>query len=478
MDQRDVVDTIRGELRARGTTPFRAAVDAKLPGTAIRHILEGKQPRLGRLIEVCEALGLELHVGPSRPENWKNESESSRSTPGVEADPNTETRKNEPDFSSSEGMTRFSEVELPVMGWAKCALAGHHELTEEQTLPELPMPEAMDTFEDGGIFYAIAKGSSMIPEGIEEGDYCLVSPATRLSVGLRVWVKDRQKRSMIKRLVAEDDKTYTLRGWQEPDASGRQTDYRDQWMKPNIAASGVVLAAYRGKPDVKKPPELIPDPKPPASLAPAELIEALEFPAGTTLAEAIGEIEARSDFDPGAKLQEMAGMLDELASQAKQQAERLPDVIPISPGMGDLLREYYDFVPRYSSDSVRLAAGIDSVVDQEDLAGHVAFRKTWLGSNGLRAKNLSLVDVMGDSMEPKLLDGDSVLVNHASRDPIEGRVFAISTGDGPLVKRLRQEGGRWWAHSDNPNYKPRTLGEDAGVIGRVVWTAHTPAEWE
>ena len=195
-----------------------------------------------------------------------------------------------------------------------------------------------------------------------------------------------------------------------------------------------------GKPDVKKPPELNPDPKPPASLAPAELIEALEFPAGTTLAEAIGEIEARSDFDPGAKLQEMAGMLDELASLAKQQAERLPDVIPIRPGMGDLLREYYDFVPRYSSDSVRLAAGINSVVDQEDLAGHVAFRKTGLGSNGLRAKNLSLVDVMGDSMEPKLLDGDSVLVNHASREPIEGRVFAISTGDGPLVKRLRQEG--------------------------------------
>ena len=38
-------------------------------------------------------------------------------------------------------------------------------------------------------------------------------PAPFFSVGLRVWVKDRQKRSMIKRLIAEDDKTYTLRQW-------------------------------------------------------------------------------------------------------------------------------------------------------------------------------------------------------------------------------------------------------------------------
>ena len=147
------------------------AVSLKATGkpAALKQLRNGHAPNIDTLNRLCRTLNLDFYVGPLRPEIRKNEPESSSSTPGVEASPAGETRKNKPDFSSSEGMTRFSEVELPVMGWAKCALGGHHELTEEQALPELPMPEAMDTFEDGGIFYIIAKGSSMIPEGIEKG---------------------------------------------------------------------------------------------------------------------------------------------------------------------------------------------------------------------------------------------------------------------------------------------------------------------
>ncbi|MEG9884905.1 MAG: hypothetical protein V6Z86_09960, partial [Hyphomicrobiales bacterium] len=38
---------------------------------------------------------------------------------------------------------------------------------------------------DGDAFYVVAKGSSMIPEGIEDGDYCLISLNTRFVAGLR-----------------------------------------------------------------------------------------------------------------------------------------------------------------------------------------------------------------------------------------------------------------------------------------------------
>ena len=66
MNMEDVISTIRRELAMRGSNPYRAATDAGLPATAIRHLLEGRQPKLGRMIEISAALGLEFYVGPPR----------------------------------------------------------------------------------------------------------------------------------------------------------------------------------------------------------------------------------------------------------------------------------------------------------------------------------------------------------------------------------------------------------------------------
>ena len=62
----DIAAVIRRALRTRNTTPFRAARDAGLPGNAIRHLLEGRDSRISRLAEICDALGLELYVGRPR----------------------------------------------------------------------------------------------------------------------------------------------------------------------------------------------------------------------------------------------------------------------------------------------------------------------------------------------------------------------------------------------------------------------------
>ena len=131
----------------------------------------------------------------------------------------------------------------------------------------------------------------------------------------------------------------------------------------------------------------------------------------------------------------------------------------------------YAYVPRYD---VRLAAGSGEVLDQEAVAGgHVAFRREWLHHHGLRAKNLSLVDVTGDSMVPTIRAGDSALVDHSKRQPRSDRIFALHTPDGLIVKRMRRQGGRWMAESDNAKHGPRALGETDGVIGRVMWWART-----
>ena len=62
----DIIEIIRRELERRGTNPFRAAKEAGLPGNAIRYVLDGHEPKVGRLAAICDALGLEFYVGPSR----------------------------------------------------------------------------------------------------------------------------------------------------------------------------------------------------------------------------------------------------------------------------------------------------------------------------------------------------------------------------------------------------------------------------
>ena len=59
-------------------------------------------------------------------------------------------------------------------------------------------------------------------------------------------------------------------------------------------------------------------------------------------------------------------------------------------------------------------------------------------------------------------------------------IFALRALEGPLVKRLRFHDDRWWASSDNdsPVNGSRPLDGDDGIIGRVVWWAHTIVEGE
>ena len=149
-----------------------------------------------------------------------------------------------------------------------------------------------------------------------------------------------------------------------------------------------------------------------------------------------------------------------------------PDVSPIqsAPGWHD---EDYESVRRYESEDVRLAAGTGTFAEQEPVAGEVKFRKNWLRKRRLRAKDLFLVDVLGDSMEPTICDGDSALVDGSRRSPLSGKIYALRATDGLLVKRLRKRDHRWWADSDNKKYEPQTLDDRARIMGRVVWWAHT-----
>ena len=123
------------------------------------------------------------------------------------------------------------------------------------------------------------------------------------------------------------------------------------------------------------------------------------------------------------------------------------------------------------------AAGGGAVVYDERVTGRIKFRRTWLARHGLAARDCRVIDVIGESMEPTLADGCSILVNHASRRRRVGHIYVVRTDDGLVVKRAgRDLSGAWQLVSDNPDklaWPNRPWPAEAQIIGEVKWAART-----
>ena len=75
MNARQIAETVRAELDRRGVRPYRAAQLAGLPDNTFRYVLEERDTRLSKLVDVCDALDFEFYIGPRR------------ETPGSRGDP-------------------------------------------------------------------------------------------------------------------------------------------------------------------------------------------------------------------------------------------------------------------------------------------------------------------------------------------------------------------------------------------------------
>lgn len=133
----------------------------------------------------------------------------------------------------------------------------------------------------------------------------------------------------------------------------------------------------------------------------------------------------------------------------------------------------YEYLPLYD---VQAAAGHGALVDREDISDFLAFKSAWIRRElGADPKDLYLISVEGDSMEPALRPGDVILVDRRQAESVpKDGVYVLQMDGSLLVKRLQSmPGGKIRVTSDNPSYSPFELDKresgNSGIIGRVVW---------
>lgn len=85
-------------------------------------------------------------------------------------------------------------------------------------------------------------------------------------------------------------------------------------------------------------------------------------------------------------------------------------------------------------------------------------------------KDIQAINVIGDSMEPTLNDGDIVFIDRTSTNPNKAGVYIVSTPFGLFIKRLQlKANGMVALVSDNPNYSDELVNtEDVEVLGKVI----------
>lgn len=144
---------------------------------------------------------------------------------------------------------------------------------------------------------------------------------------------------------------------------------------------------------------------------------------------------------------------------------------PVAPYTTKANAEYVH-IPRYD---VEASAGGGAAVHNEQVVDYLSFRAEWVkNSLGVSVRDLALISVIGDSMEPTLSEGDVVLLDMTTKGVMDGSIYALQLNGGLLVKRIQRKlDGSIVVKPDNPRYDTEIISEDSAdllkIIGRVVW---------
>jgi phage repressor protein C with HTH and peptisase S24 domain len=137
---------------------------------------------------------------------------------------------------------------------------------------------------------------------------------------------------------------------------------------------------------------------------------------------------------------------------------------------GELDGESYVFVDRYDA---KLSAGPGNMVWVVREKDPISFRQSWFRKKGLHADNCKALYVRGRSMEPKLEDWDTVVIDTGDTELIDGEIYAVVFKNHFYIKTLERTGEGVRLKSENPEFKHIEVAEaelgQLTVLGRKVW---------
>lgn len=151
--------------------------------------------------------------------------------------------------------------------------------------------------------------------------------------------------------------------------------------------------------------------------------------------------------------------------------------IPPSGSNIGVLEEYINTskhieIQRYD---VNLSAGAGNSIwiVRESCDDPIVFRRGWFKRHRYNPDLLKGMYVRGDSMEPELHNGDTVIINTDDTEILDGEIYAIFFKNKLYIKELRQSEDGILIISKNPEYPPMEVTADTfnqfTVLGKKIW---------
>jgi len=130
----------------------------------------------------------------------------------------------------------------------------------------------------------------------------------------------------------------------------------------------------------------------------------------------------------------------------------------------------FKYIPKVAA---RLSAGTGSFESDDSITDYLSFQTKWLAGKGA-ANHMVAMEVFGQSMEPVIKEGDTVLIDQSQNSIIAGTIYAVGVEDTILIKRVEKHPDKLVLSSDNKDYEPiylkREETDKLRIIGKIIWS--------